>query len=136
MNQEIIANLEHLLAAVEAQPETLFKLSHWKREESCGTIFCVAGLACALPRFQELGMAWNEYDVPTCNGVSMWEAGGDELFGPRSMDELFHSSGNGSLDTQLGLQWNVEEGEITMECSDKELAIARLKHRIANYKGE
>ena len=138
MNVQVIENLEALLTAVEAHPESLFDLGTWKREADCGTLFCVAGLACTLPKFQELGLVWNKYDVPTFNGSSMWDDGGDELFGPNSMNELFHASGSGTLDTKLGLDYEEDEtyGDITMDCTDKELAIARLKHRIAIYKGE
>jgi hypothetical protein len=135
-NATIISNLETLLEAVEAQPEALFALCAWKQESECGTILCVAGLACTMPEFQAQGMRWNKYDTPSVNGVSVWNDAGDELFGCNSMKELFHSHASGLLDATLGFDTKYDEyGDlISVGCTDKELAIARLKHRIATYK--
>lgn len=121
-NQAIIENLEALLAAVEAQPERLFNLDNFRMERPCGTLFCVAGLAANMPRFQALGMVWD--GDPSLNGTSVWDGGGDPLFGPNSMSELFQYAGGGGLDEDLG--WD--------KLTHKQLAIARLKYRIAEYK--
>ena len=137
MTPEIIENLEVLLAAVEAQPENLFDLGSWRTETPCGTNFCVAGLACSMPRFQAAGMRWTTYDVPQYNGIDMRDDGGDELFGANSMPELFRFAGGGRLDKELGLDYGYDDyDDVHMYCTDKELAVARLKNRIATYKGE
>ncbi len=53
------------------------------------------------------------------------------------MNELFKCSGEGSVDRYLGLPFTHDEyGYLQMECTDKELAVTRLEHRIATYKAE
>lgn len=138
--QAIIDNLEALLTAVKAQPENLFDLDAWMMETSCGTAFCVAGLAASMPRFKALGMSWNENEWPMYGGKDMWDGGGDALFGERSMRELFEPANSGTFDFDLGLPAEEDDeddgyGSYTvLKCTDKELAIARLEHRIATYK--
>lgn len=132
-----IDNLEALLTAVKAQPEHLFNLNYWRQEEPCGTLFCVAGLAASMPKFQALGLNWSKHGDPTFNGISMWNRGGDVLFGDDSMNELFATSGQGHNDCGLGLDYEDDENDDPiMECTDKELAIARIEDRITTYKAK
>lgn len=132
-----IENLEALLTAVQSHPEALFNLNYWRQEEPCGTLFCVAGLAATMPKFQALGLNWSKNGDPTFNGVNMWQGGGDELFGNDSMHELFATSGEGYIDRDLDLEYEEDEyGDPVMDCTDKELAVARIKDRITTYKAK
>lgn len=143
-NQEIINNLETLLAAVEAQPESQFNLSHFKVEEPCGSLFCTVGLACTMPEFKAMGYEL----VPTggnWNGSPTYRAHVnhedvvesdvcDPAFGDEAYQRLFRPAGGGWIDDDLG--YDIDYSENTATMTDKELAIARLNHQIAAYKGE
>lgn len=140
-------NLEILLAAVEAQPETLFDLDAFRQDEPCGTLYCTAGLAATLPYFQCLGLklddtcVWTEV---TGKGVDVIDGGGDYLFGENSWYNLFTPPGEGRLDALVGYKYEGElVGKHSSGCgiykpnmSDKELAIARLKEQIGQYSDE
>lgn len=136
-NQAIIDNLEVLLAAVVAQPEEMFDLGTWRSKHTCGTICCVAGLASLMPRFQALGLGWNPVEAePYFGNVSMWDGGGDTLFGVDSMDELFRPAGSGGLDDTIGFEKHYDDDWTYngQSMTDRELAIARLEYRIKEYK--
>ncbi len=154
MKTEIIENLQALLVAVEAQPESQFNLSFFKQDadktdgEVCGTLFCTVGLACTMPRFQALGFALKAYPMhwkpgsfsyfAEVNGVDvLGTKSSDAAFGANAYHELFEPAGDGSLDAELGYAiFNEYEETQTATHTHKQLAILRLKHRIATYGGE
>lgn len=140
-NQAIIDNLEALLAEVKLQPESTFDLSVFKKETECGTIFCAVGLACTMPRFQEMGFEFRACEgvyrtnyFTEINGEDVMDAGvADPYFGGNAFRELFSPAGDGRLDGDLNYyEEDDETGEPTM--TDKELIIARLEYKIAQYK--
>jgi len=149
MNKEkimsITSNLETLLAAVEAQPEDNFDLSHFRQDTACGTNFCTLGLACTMPKFREMGFSLREelntfapsgfsYHAQV-NGLSaMWGNRTDFAFGTNSYERLFEPADDGNLDEELGYEFDYDTDTANM--SDKELAIARLKKQIELMKGE
>lgn len=155
-NTTVVDNLEALLAAVEAQPETLFDLSSFRKDTSCGSNFCTAGLACTLPRFQALGfkleVTGERYGgglmyTAKVGGLGVYQSvNGEDDYGDEEADvadfalgegawqNLFKMSGDGALDAELGYYYNWESNTANM--TDKELAIARLKEQIELVKGE
>jgi hypothetical protein len=144
-NAIIVANLEALLAAVEAQPETLFDLSFFRNETECGSNFCAVGLACTMPEFQAMGFnlraTANDYSRDgfsyraEINGaLAMWNNRTDFAFGTDSYQRCFEPANEGSLDNELGYEFDRDTDTANM--TDKELAVARLKKQIAILKGE
>ena len=138
MTNKIVRNLEILKAAVEAQPEKLFDLRAFKREASCGTLFCTAGLAATMPEFIEqglelaaLGDGWWAVEV---DGVGIDEsAKSHTIFGSNSFANLFDARDCGAMDDSHpdsytdGLYGTTIHSSVT----DKQLAIWRLEQQIA-----
>lgn len=148
-NATIVSNLEALLAAVEAQPESQFDLSYFRHdsedENVCGTLFCTVGLACTMPRFQaegyELIATPKNYDPGKftyhveVHGTDVRDSdASDAAFGTGAWFSLFTPAGDGLFDTDLGYKVSGDDYEGNM--TDKELAILRLKKQIDYMKGE
>lgn len=140
MTQAIITNLETLLSAVEAQPESLFDLSGYKQVEPCGTLFCTVGLAATMPFFQEQGVEMRPVATNAnlgevfINGQNAWRFNvAPPLFGPNAFGNLFEPADCGNLDDLLGYE---DDGENAPNMTDKELAIARLRKQLEIVKGE
>lgn len=144
-NKEIVANLELLRAAVEAQPVGLFDLSFYKKEEPCGTLFCTAGLACSMPEFIAKGFgfitAWGHKEAVFASVDSVEISGSDKTdptFGKDSWSRLFEVRNDGEFDKE-----HPDFGDISDEfyevgvdpsVTDKDLALWRLEQQIAIYK--
>lgn len=133
-----IENIEILIEAVTAQPEELFDLSKYKREESCGTLFCTLGLAATLPEFQAQGLkifqCGDAFDV-TINDVHAWYEGiAEPVFGPNAFIRLFEPADCGTMDAVLGYDRGWSYGSPNM--TDKELALKRLNRQLSILKEE
>lgn len=140
----VINNLTTLLAAVEAQPETLFDLQQFKQTKPCGTIFCTVGLAATMPHFTEQGLGLTQYYPGTdggyyvsLNGMHMCEDENEEaleaMFGPEAFEHLFQPAGEGMKDAAYGLEQTFDDWEdevIDSNMTDKQLAVVRLQQRI------
>lgn len=147
-------NLTILLAAVEAQPETLFNLDRYKADEPCGTIFCTLGLGCSMPYFIEKGFGFIEETLygggklyyASLDGAHVLEVPDalDKVFGESAWQRLFAPAGCGNIDGEVGYDdESVVVGEgawgdpvCKPNMTDKELAIARLKYQIKLYSDE
>ena len=145
MSKEIIlSNLRLLRSAVEAQPEQLFDLARFKKEEPCGTLFCTAGLAASMPEFQAQGMHFESQAHPLFRSSSarwrvkigesyLWDEGGDtststdNLFGEESSNTLFTERYEGACDADI---LRDDDGGAIPGISDKQLALMRLDVQI------
>lgn len=134
-------NLEVLLAAVQAQPETLFDLSKYQQKTTCGTMFCTAGLATTLPHFQALGFTMatgpSSYSDRPFTGVKVganwiFDRGVVSKHFGAVFDDLFSPAGCSDTDDDLGYLYDSDSCVANM--TDKELAVARLKRQIAKLK--
>lgn len=148
-DQLIINNLQTLLEAVKAQPETLFDLSMYTQKQECGTLYCTAGLAATMPYFQAQGM---EIKGNGHGGIFVYIGGGfitetertAEMFGADPWDRLFATYGHGDFDSYFDPEYTdyLEDDDAydapEKAMSDKTLAIARLERQLAIYqnKGE
>lgn len=143
-----VENLETLLAAVEAQPEQNFNLSYFREDDNvCGTLFCTVGLACTMPVFQRQGFELIEKKLECFTGRSVYyvEVNGQDVrdtgaadtsFGADAYNELFSTAGDSNIDELVGYKsiWKDDTEEYVTNMTHKELAVARLKYRIAQLK--
>lgn len=147
MSKEILENLNILLEAVKAHPESGFSLENFRRDHPCGTNFCTIGLATTLPHFIEKGYElrptnqWRRRfalfvkNVPFTADVFML----DKDFGSSSWDRLFDSAGASSMDrhNEKFSNWRLypatREHEEEEYPHQKDLAIWRLERQIARY---
>lgn len=142
MNAIIINNLKTLLAAVEAQPESQFDLSFYKKEEACGTLFCTIGLAATMPHFQALGYNFKSFQNRSGGFVYFVNKDDEEVtytditdedFGDGAFEALFAPASRGTTDEALGYEAICDDDgdRIGANLSDKELAVKRLENRIS-----
>lgn len=136
MNKKsILANIDVLIAAIKAEPAKRFDLCAYKREGSCGTLHCSAGLAATLPHFKRRGWkleanGYGDFDV-TVKGFHIagyhQNLAVNEQFGEEAWDRLFNSKWDGDFDRQHP-NYN-DDGKVT----DKQLALWRLNVQRAIY---
>lgn len=109
-------NLQELIRLVTEQPEQLLDLSRFRNETECGTIYCVAGLACTSAHFRSLGWYWCHSfgDYPSIGkGRHIGEDPVlDEQCGPWAWDYIFCVRKLGETGT------------------DKEIALKRLNEQL------
>jgi hypothetical protein len=129
----IIENLKKAIEVVEACPEAVLDLQHYKQETPCGTLFCTAGLLATTPFFMEQGLqlvpiedrdsAYNVTNPKICSDFvfGMSTAWANAMFGGGGFVNLFQSRGCGYWD---------EEIDPTDEMTDKELALCRLHRQL------
>jgi hypothetical protein len=133
-NDLVIKNLQTLHDQIALQPVDLFSLDVYKRDEPCGTIFCAVGLAASMPYFIEQGFGFRQEDnwsIATIHDVDVdASATLDIVFGTEAFQYLFEPSGLGWNDEDLGY----DDNGYTPNMTDKELALARLNHRIEELK--
>jgi hypothetical protein len=130
----IISNLETLLEAVKAFPESNLDLGQYKHyREDCGTLFCTAGLAASMHEFNAQGVTFSG-DFVRVNGEWPDETSDtNDIFGHGAWKVLFAPHGCGSADKELGAV-EVMYKSSTKAMSDKALAIARLEYQLDIYK--
>lgn len=151
MTDQILANIDKAISILEAIPEKKIDLKRYKVEEPCGTIACAVGWCASDPHFIAQGMrltrngdpdGFQPFLLAKAGSISLVEAVMymDELFGgDDTFDCLFAEYGNGVYDADL---LGVDEpqecnwgGEDAKPMTDKELAIARLRHHRARLFG-
>lgn len=149
MNKELVlSNLRLLRNAVEKQPEQLFDLEQFKKEEPCGTLFCTAGLAASMPEFKAQGMRFESEAHPLVPSPPWWRVkigdsylwddeydtstNADKLFGEDSSNTLFTERSEGACDADLLCD---DDGDAIPDISDKQLALMRLDVQIEAVEG-
>lgn len=145
-NQEIVRNLEILIALIEAYPQSLFDLDAFQQVKSCGTLYCSVGLAASQPYFQFKGLTLSPASDLMVKGKEYW--GGmeendkvlDSIFGKDSFHNLFQPAGQSKGDAEHSdydeeFGYDSDGNDIYFEnTTDKELALWRLKRQLAIYK--
>lgn len=76
MNKERLETLKEILInRATLFPNIQFEICYWKKQNECGTVACVLGLACMYPPFQKEGLRLNTNDEPEFNGKYTYKAG-------------------------------------------------------------
>lgn len=136
LTNEQRTNLEILLAAVHNTPEANFDLDNFRQDTPCGTLFCTVGIACTLPRFEAMGFRLvpiptfgelppDTYRAYVGDAPVAFTPATDEAFGEDAYRHLFSVAGTNFDRDYIGY----DDDEMT----DKELAIARLRYRLATW---
>lgn len=153
MSKEILENLNILLEAVKAFPESHFSLERYREDNECGSNFCTLGIATTIPHFVEKGyvlrpLMHNEKKFFLQINEQDFDAAGNKIlendFGKNAFDCLFDLALYGLNDSENDQvkAWKAEHRPEDMAADEdeeeeyphqKDLAIWRLERQIARY---
>lgn len=137
--EQVLVNLRALRAAVAEHPEDQFDLAAWRTSgPTCGTMFCIGGLAATMPFFQRQGMYPDAYDgAPRTQDEDDVDEVLNHFFGlydednsESAYDHIFTAAGDSMWDSELRVAFHTETGRSP---TDKELALARLDKAIKHW---
>lgn len=111
-------NLKLAIDIVSNHPECQFDLGYYERQDSCGTIYCTAGLLATQEYFVSQLVEFSLLDS-LANALST----ATDLFGHDCYHRFFCSRGKGDWD-DLIIRTEHEAGNLL---TDKQLAVERLR---------